>query len=297
MKLLTSVLLSGLALAMPTAASAQSSCEPEFVGAGQSVVFQDIIIGRDDFTVENFQVRIRNGSGDNGPCATTVRIARLASSPTLNPTPFTLQSRGQALQILPRENAPGSSGSDLSIPQVPSGRNGFSLPFQLGVPSGWGARSGSQTEDLLILLVDDLGRTVDTLPLTIQIVIPPAAEVRVVGPTGTNSIARIDLGRLDPTKTNLSERFGIRVWSTSAYTVQFQSQNQGELVHSENRGRIPYELLMDQRPVSAVGGIAKQVPNGTDALGEVHPLIIRVRPFSERAGDYSDRVQVTVTAR
>lgn len=296
MNLLTPVLLIGAAIALPAMASAQSSCEPEFVGAGQSVVVQDIIIGRDDFTVENFQIRIRNGSGDNGPCATTVRVARLATSPTPNPTRFTLQSRGQALQILPRETAPGSSSSDLRISQVPAGRNGFSLPFQLGVPSGWGALSGTQTEDLEIQLVDDLGQVVDTLPLTIQIVIPPAAEVRLVGATGTDPIARIDLGELDPTTLNVSERFGVRVWSTSAYTVQFQSQNRGELVHSENRGRIPYELLMDQRPVSVVGGIAKQVPNGTDALGEVHPLLLQVRPFNARAGDYSDRVQVTVTA-
>lgn len=296
MKLLTSVLLTGLVYALPTAATAQSTCEPEFVEAGQSVVIQDIIIGRDDFTIENFQVRIRNGSGDIGPCSTTVRVARLATSPTLNPTAFTLQSRGEVLQILPRENAPGSAGSDLRISQLPAGRNGFSLPFQLGVPSGWGARSGSQTEDFLILLVDDLGQIVDTMALTIQIVIPSAAEVRVVGSTGTDPIARIELGELDPTAINLSERFGIRVWSTAAYTVQFQSQNRGELVHSEDGGRIPYELLMDQKPVSVTGGIAKTVPNGTDALGEVHPLIVQIRPFSARAGDYSDRVQVTVTA-
>lgn len=296
MKLPSSGMVAGLALVLPGALSAQSPCEPEFVQTAQTVVIDEIIVGRQDLTVETFQVRIRNGTDENGPCGATVRVARLSTSPTLTPSRFTLQSRGQALDILPREASPGSARSDLRIAQIPAGRNGFSLPFQLGIPSGWGAQSGQQTDDLVVLLVNDAGQILDTLPLTIQVTIPPAAEVRVVGATGTDPIARIDLGDLDPEQLTVSERFGIRVWSTSAYTVRLESENKGELVHSEKRGRIPYELLMNQQRVSVVGGIAAQVPQGTDALGDFHPLRLQVRAFTARAGFYSDRVQVTVTA-
>lgn len=295
MKLPMFAMISGFAFLSPAAALAQADCQPEFVQAAQTLVVRDIIVGRDDFAVETFQVRIRN-AGDNGPCSATVRVARLSTSPTLNPTPFTLQSRGQALAILPSETSPGTAASDLRIPQVTAGPNGFTLPFQLEIASGWGTVSGAQTEDLILLLVNSAGQLVDTSPLTIQLNIPAAAEVRVVGATGTDPIARIDLGELEASETTLSERFGIRVWSTSAYSVRFESENRGELVHIEQRGRIPYELLMDSRSVSLVGGIAAQVPRGTDALGDFHPLRLQVRPFSATAGAYADRVTVTVTA-
>jgi len=289
-------MVAGLALVLPGALSAQSTCVPEFVQTAQTVIVQDVIVGRQDLTVETFQVRVRNGADEANTCGATLRVARLSTSPTLRPTRLMLQSQGQALEILPRETAPGSVRSDLRIAQLPAGRNGFSLPFQIGIPSGWGAQSGQQTDDLLILLVNDAGQILDTLPLTIQVTIPPAAEVRVVGATGTEPVARIDLGDLDPAQLTVSERFGIRVWSTSAYNVRFESENAGALVHSEGRGRIPYELLMDRQRVSVVGAIAAQVPQGTDALGDFHPLQLQVRSFTARAGFYSDRVQVTVTA-
>ncbi|NCP25150.1 MAG: hypothetical protein GW854_13535 [Erythrobacter sp.] len=296
MNLRSSGLVAGLALVLPCAASAQTTCAPEFVEAAQTVFVQDIVVGRQDLTIEPFQVRIRNGAQESARCSATIRVARLSISPSINPLRFTLQSQGQALEILPRETAPGSFRSDLRIAQLPTGRNGISLPFQLGIPTGWGAQSGRQIEDLLIQLVDDAGQVLDSLPLTIQIIIPPAAEVRVVGATGTDPVARIDLGDLDPEQLNVSERFGVRVWSTSAYTVRFESENGGALVHSEVRGRIPYELWMNQQRVSVAGAIAAQIPQGTNALGDFHPLQVQVRPFNARAGNYSDRVQVTVTA-
>lgn len=296
MRLPITAMMAGLMLTLPTGAAAQSSCQPEFVGSGQTVVVPDIIVGRDDFTVENFNVRIRNASGINGPCQATVRVARLSISTTPNPIDFTLQARGQALTILPRETAPGLPGSDLPLAQISAGPNGFALPFRLGIPSGWGLPSGMQTEDLLILLVDNQGQIIDTLPLTIRINIPPAAEIRIVGARGEQAISSVDLGELSSDELNVSDPFGVRIWSTSPYTVRFQSQNNGELVHSNNLGRIPYELLMEQRQVSVTGGIAKQVPQGTDAFGDVFPLLLQVRPFTARAGSYSDRVEVTVSA-
>ncbi|WP_379922881.1 hypothetical protein [Erythrobacter sp. R86502] len=295
MKLPLFAMISCVASAVPAAALAQAECQPTFVDAAQTLVVRDIVVGRDDFAIEYFQVGIRN-AGTNGACSATLRVARLSTSPTINPTPLKLQSRGQAVAILPSETAPGTPASNLRIAQVSAGPNGFALPFQLEIASGWGTKSGAQTEDLILLLVDNLGQIVDTLPFTIELNIPAAAEVRVVGATGTDRVAQIDLGELDPTATTLSEQFGIRVWSTSAYSVQFESENRGELVHSEQRGRIPYDLRMDSRSVSLVGGVAAQVPRGTDALGDFHPLRLQVPPFSARAGAYADRVRVTVTA-
>lgn len=292
------VLWAAAAAIAPSSAAAQSQCEPEFLQSSQTVTVLAVDIGSSAYTIENFDLRLRNGSKANGggSCATTLRLARLSTSPTIDLIAYTLQSRGKSLEILPSETAPGTAASDLRLANLPTGSNGLNLPFQLGVPSDWGTTSGRRTDDLLVMLVDATGTVVDTLNLTIVVDVAPAAEVRVVGATGLDSIAQLDLGVLDPTATTVSDPFGIRVWTNSPYTVRFVSQNLGKLVHEEDRGRISYELLMNSAPVSVTGGIATSVPRVTTALGDYHPLQVRVAPFSARAGSYSDRVEVTVTA-
>ena len=106
----------------------------------------------------------------------------------------------------------------------------------------------------------------------------------------------MDLGVLDPKSVTTSAPFGIRVWSTSAYTVSFQSENNGRLMLESRASSIDYQLYMDGNRVSTNGAVAGYEPDATDALGDFHSMIIRVEPFRARAGEYSDRVEVTVTA-
>ena len=300
MKSFASLTLSALALFAAAPAVAQSDCEAEFTDSAKTVIVQDIIVGGQDFTIERFDLRVRRADREqgtnNGVCRAALRIARLSTSPTPNDIAYTLQSRGQNLQILPNEQSPGTTRSDLLLPAIQNGNGGFNLNFQLGIPSGWGARSGAFVDDLIVLLVDEQGQILDTLPLTIVLDVPPAAEIRVVGATGNDAVARVDLGILDPDQVNQSDPFGVRVWSTSPYTVRFRSQNQGRLAHEDRRGLIPYRLFMNRHEVDVQGGVAEQVPEGTSALGDFHPMQILVEPFQARAGFYSDRVEVTVTA-
>jgi hypothetical protein len=279
-----------------TGASAQAGCEPEFVQSSQTVTVSDIAVGASSSSSETFQIRVRNDGTTAAQCQAVLRVARLSTSPSLGTISYSLQSSGQSLEILSSENLPGTAASDLTIPQVPGGTNGRSLPFQLTIPSGWGLAAGSQVEDLIVSLLDENGTVVDTLLLTIALTIPPAVEVRVVGVTGQNTIASINLGVLDPQDTNYSDPFGVRIWSTSPYTISFRSMNDGKLVHKDLNGSIDYQLLMNRQQVSLLGAAAAYVPQGTDSLGDLHPMSVRVEPFRARAGDYSDRVEVTVTA-
>ncbi|MXO63440.1 hypothetical protein [Qipengyuania oceanensis] len=290
------ILCAGAIAAMPAGLHAQSKCEPKFLQSSQTVFVDDFDAGSNSFAIENFDIRVRNAAGPGGGCTAILRVARSLRSPNPEAVGYQLQLSGQQIQILPNESSPPSAGSDYRISNVPGGTNGANLPFRLGVPSGWGVKSGSRTDELVVQLVDAKGVITDTLNLTIVIDVPPAAEVRVVGATGTDAIAQVDLGVLDPKQTTISDLFGIRVWSNSPYSVRFLSQNCGELVQTQNRGRIPYEILLNQTPVSTTGGLATQVPRATTALGDFHPLRVRVAPFSAYAGDYSDRVEVTVTA-
>jgi hypothetical protein len=280
----------------PSAALAQADCEPEFVQSSQTVTLSGIDVSAGSSASETFQIRVRNDGAPGGKCPATLRVAKLSTSPSPSTITYALQSGGQLLQILSSENQPGTAASDLTIAQLSPGTNGLSIPFRLTVPSGWGLASGSQVEDLIILLLDESGTVVDTMLLSIALTVQPAVEVRVVGVTGQNPIARINLGILDPQAVNISDPFGLRIWSTSPYTVSFRSENEGKLVHESVNASIDYQLLMDQQRVNVSGAAAAFVPRGTDSLGDLHPMGVRVEPFRARAGNYSDRVEVTVTA-
>lgn len=156
--------------------------------------------------------------------------------------------------------------------------------------------SGNQVDDLIVLLLNESGAVIDTMNLTVSLTVAPSVEVRVVGVTGQSETASINLGVLDPSSVTTSDPFGVRIWSTSAYTVSFKSENDGRLMHTNRSDSIEYQLFMDGRQVNTLGGRAALVPNGTDALGDLHATAVRVEPFLAKAGNYSDRVEVTVTA-
>lgn len=296
MRKLVASFLAVAALGTSSPAFAQAECVPEFVQTGQTVTLSNITVGRGQVANKTFQVAIRNAGDGNARCPARLRIARLSTSPTFGEFEYQIKARGRDLRILPNESVPANASSDLEITQLPGLTQGLNVPFRVVVPSNWGLSSGSQVDDLIVSLIDRAGNTTDTLRLTVALNVPPAVEVRTVGATGRNAIASVDLGVLDPDQVNVSNPFGIRVWSTSPYTVTFQSMNDGRLVHSSAASSIAYQLFMNRNEVSTRGVPAAYVPNGTDALGDLHRLRVQVRPFRARAGDYSDRVEVTVTA-
>lgn len=296
MKHVYALALTSAALLFASEASAQAACEPEFVQSSQTVNISNIQVSAGASTSETFEIRVRNDGDASEQCPAVLRVAYLSTSPSSNAIAYSLQARGTALEILASETLPGTAASDLTIPQLPPGQNGLSVPFRLNIPSGWGLASGSQVNDLIVSLLDESGAVVDTMNLTISLTVPPSVEVRVVGVTGHSEIASINLGILDPLTTTTSDPFGVRVWSTSPYTVSFRSENDGRLMHSARADKIDYQLFMDGREVSTLGMAAAFVPSGTDALGNLHPAGVRVEPFRARAGNYSDRVEVTVTA-
>lgn len=297
MKVINRILLAAAVLAAPSQLAAQSEgCVPEFIRTAQTVSINDITVGAGASANETFQLRMRNAGSESSQCQATLRVARLSTSTSSGQIPYSLRARGRNLQILPNETFPGTAASDLIIQQLVQGSNGSAFPIRLTVPSGWGLAEGRQVDDLIVFLLNRSGEVTDTLRLTIALNVPPSVEVRVVGATGRRAIASVNLGTLDPTKVNVSNPFGIRVWSTSPYTVSYKSENDGQLVHTNAASRIRYQLIMNGNRVSVMGLPAAHVPDGTDRLGDFHPLRVRVRPFRATAGAYSDRVEVTVTA-
>jgi len=283
------------AAALGALASPALACEPEFVRAAQTVSLTATEVGDGERVETSEQLRIRNRN--NGQCSAFLRVSRLTTSSQDPARNFTITSGGQEIDILPSDVSAASSNSDLFVPGIPSGGgNGRAVPLRFSFPADWGIASGTTSETLLVQLIDEGGDVFDDLVLTVNLDVLPAVEMRIVGATGNDRIARIDLGALNPRGFTRSPPFGVRVWSTSPYTVTFASTNAGALVHDLSNDRIAYELRATGSEVDLSGASPGAFGRRTGTLGHFHPLEILVPPFVAQAGEYSDRVVVTVSA-
>ncbi|MEE4209938.1 MAG: hypothetical protein V2I43_11785 [Parvularcula sp.] len=271
------------------------ACEPEFVQPAQTLSLTASEVGNRLRVEADEQIRIRNTGG--GECSAFLRIARLSTSDPDPSRTLSITSGGQIIDILPSDISAASSSSDLFIPGIPGGGIGSRvIPLRFAFPIEWGISSGVTSETLLVQLIDETGTAFDELVLTVNLTVLPTVEMRIVGATGSDRIARLDLGTLNPRIINRSDPFGVRVWSTSPYTVTFASNNVGNLAHETASDRIEYELRAAGRIVDLSGSSPGALGRKTDALGDFHPLEILVPPFVAQAGQYSDRVTVTVSA-
>jgi len=281
------------ALGLFGAASANAECAPEFAQPAQTVTLNAIEVGSGKTVRENFNVRVQND--ETGPCEAVIRVVK--TNGFLNGSHnFILESGPQVIQVLSNISAAGGGASDLQVSGIGNSSVGRSVPITITMPTEWGLTSGTTTEEYSLLLFDQRATLLDTMTLYVRFEVFPAVELRIVGVTGASEIAQMDLGILEPDRLNMSDPFALRVWSTSGYSVAFESQNLGVLRHRSQTDRIPYMMLMNGNEVDLRGAITTYFSQPSDAMGNLHPLQINVLPFEARSGEYSDRVTVTVSA-
>lgn len=300
------LIVSAIILAAPTALHA-AECTPVFVSGDQSVTINGIDIEPFGTVREMFQIRVRNDAGSSGakgaggspPCPATIRVSRLSPPSDPDFPPYTLRAPGnQMIDILPDESSGATTDSDVDIANAPPGTPGRNVPFHLELPTEWGLRAGTYTEQLRLTLFDETGAITDRSTLTITIVIPVTVSIRLIGAVGggVDGPARVDLGELSKTTETRSDPFGALIFSTAPYVVNFDSDNLGNLMLEGGSERIPYELSFDGAPVNLSGANEFPYPTPTPKTGRIEPLSIVVQPVVAPAGRYSDRVTVTVTA-
>lgn len=270
-----------------------NGCQPEFVGATATVNVSDIEVGLGEFAQENFTVEVRNAS--SGDCSASIRLSRVVGMSAQSMPPYSLRSGSTVFNIAPQDATPANSDA-LLIAYASNKPQGVSVPFEINVPGEWGMQAGNYSEQLELSLRDINGTTLDTLLLTVNINVPQAVALRIVGATGSDEIARIHLGTVSPTTIAQSDPFGVRVWSTSGYRVNFTSENRGDLVHAGNLDRFEYQLFFDNQLVNLAAGEEFNFPSFTPPVGTVHNLRAQAGPATVRAGDYADRLTVSVTA-
>lgn len=298
-------------LAVPGTAIA-ADCQPAFIDRDPFVTINGSKIEPGGQSTEDLQLRIRNtaGEADSSPgmsapvniafCQTTLRISQIAAS--LNPDfpYYSLQAFGnQRVEILPDPASGGTANSDIIINNVLSDAQGQTVPIQISVPTEWGIKGGTFTEQLQLSLIGETGSIVDRTTLTTTIVIPSAVSMRLVGAVvgdGSAGPARIDLGNLSSSSETRSDNFSALILSTTPYTVELNSNNQGNLLHDQGREKIPYRLYFDEQEVNLDGAFEIPYPTSTPQSGDRRPMSIVVPPVVALAGRYSDRITMTVTA-
>lgn len=278
-------------LAVVAASAPAMACDAEFTSKSETVnvVGTDVGVGR--FVTETIPVAIRNRGGE--ACSLTVRLSREEFGP--DGLSYSLHSGSQTLTAAASESV-GDVSSDVRV-SVAAGFTGTPLPLLLHLPMEWGVKAGTHTDRLSLSLMGPSGAVVDRLRVTLNVTVPPAVTLRLVGAIGDGAAAQVELGPIHALRETRSLPFGIRIWSTSGYRVELSSRNRGRLLHEKGAHGIPYLLTLDGRPVVVSGAsIPFSVPRHTNSLGDYHPLGIVVPPVSAVAGTYTDQITVSVTA-
>lgn len=301
-------------LVIPGTAMAQN-CQPVFVDGDQSVIIDGIGIGPGEQSTESFEVRVRNSAGNiggspsgppgmsgsmsSGPCQATLRISRIGALPDPKFPLYSVRGPGnQLIEILPDPSSSGTADSDVIVPNAPSGTQGRAVPFQVGVRTEWGLTSGTYTEQLQLSLIDQSGSIVDQSTLTATIIVPSAVSMRLVGAVlgdGTAGPAQINLGNLSRSTETRSDPFDALIFSTAPYVVEFSSVNMGNLMHEQGREEIPYELFFDGSLIDLSGVYEIPYTESAPQSGDRRYMSIVVPPVVALAGQYSDRITMTVT--
>ncbi len=302
-------LLAPISLIAISAPGHAADCQPAFLGGDQSVVVDGVEVEPGGRATADFDIRVQNAAGPGGggsagagggPCEATIRIARIGGSADPDFPSYVLRAPGNGrIEVLPDPASGGTADSDIFIANAPPGTNGRNVPLRLRVTTEWGSRAGTYVEQLVLLLVDRNGQVVDRSNLTITIVIPSAVSLRLIGAVigdGTSGPARVDLGNLSSTAVTRSQPFAAHILSTAPYVVRFSSTNLGNLLHEQGREQVPYRLFFEGALVDLAGSNEFPYLEPSPRRGDRRPMRIAVPPVTALAGNYSDRITVTVTA-
>jgi hypothetical protein len=275
-------------------AGAHAACEPSFVSTTQTVVLIPTSLDGGPL-IERFDVRVRN-DGDT-TCTLRLAIGREQGPPTQGFPNFSLTGPGGNIPVVPVQAATSNPNTRVNI-TIPAGQETV-VSYEVRINVGWGDEAGNLEQELVHLLLPENGNSEFATARTIlSLTVPLSVRVRFAGAFGENGPATVEMGLLSPTATTYSPPFAIRVLSNSRYRMDLVSQNAGALVRVGGTERVPYQMTVGSMPVNLAGaGAVINVPTRPGVSGDVHPVSIAIGPDAERhAGDYSDRVTVTVTA-
>ena len=285
-------LATALFVAMPSAAVAE--CIPSFAGGPTIVTLTPDATFSNSQLNEAFSVQLRN-DGDTS-CDLRLTVGRDVGASDPDFPPYQLIGPNGTISNIGTAGDGGNRGASVPV-TVPAGTE-VPVRYQVRTRVGWGAESGDYIEEL-VFRIRDLGGQAGELRqrAELRLLIPAIARIRFSGSSGVSGAAQLELGTLSTTAPTRSPPFGIRVLSTSAYQMVLVSQHAGALQRNGGAERIPYRMRVGGRLMNLAGGSDMISRNRhTGPRGDLHRVSVVIDPDPQRrAGDYSDRVTVTVT--
>lgn len=289
--------LAFLSLFISTSATAQRPLECNLIFSERSVtialVAADIGTGQKVAGSETVIISADREEGDTSACVATVRVSKISGFPDF--PVYSLTAANRQIVASANENIGGPvNQANLAIP---ASSNRLVVNLQAVAATEWGLEAGRQIERLQLSLIARDGTILDRIPLNLELDIPKTVDVMFVGATGGGQATSIDLGFLSTVETVSSLPFGVRIWSSSGYQFAFSSENRGKLVHHQGSDAIPYDFFVNNVPypfdraAPPLGSAGASQPRG-----DSYSLSIRVPPRRSLAGEYQDRLTVSVSA-
>lgn len=282
------------ALLVVTPSAAVAECLPSFTSSPTTVILTPGATFGNNELSEVFSVRLRN-DGDTS-CDLRLTVGRDVGASDPDFPPYRLIGPNGAVSTIGSDGGGDSLENSVTV-TVPAGTE-VPVRYQVGTRVGWGAEAGDYIEELVFRL-REFGDRSDPVRqrAELRLTIPTVARIRFAGAGRTSGAAQLELGTLSTTAPTRSPPFAIRVLSTSAYQMVLVSQHAGALQRIGGAERIPYRMRVGGRLMNMAGGSDLISRNRhTGPRGDLHPVSVVIDPDPERrAGDYTDRVTVTVT--
>lgn len=275
-------------------ANGRDDCEARFSQDSVTLNLLANELGHDQVALADEDVRILAGPepSENTSCRVSIRVSLLSSDGSF--PSYSLTASGAPLRPSISETVGGASETAVT---VPASRTGRTVNLRATAPTDWGIQSGQYVERLQLSLVDKTGTIIDRMAVNLVLQIPKTVDVMFVGATGVGRTTTIDLGDLSATEQTLSPPFGVRIWSSSAYSFGFTSEHSGLLQHELAMDAIPYRLNVNGQSVALDGNrLAINRLQPSQRSGDFHSLTLSVPARRSVAGRYKDRLTVSVSA-
>lgn len=240
-------------------------------------------------TRERFDVVVRN----DGETDCRVELAVGVDPAFAGPFPsYSITGPGGVAQFDAQTPASqGGAGVISTFLEIDAGSE-VNLGYDVAARVGWELAADTYLRRILFALsTPDDAVILDEDFVDLAVEVPLTSRLDFVG-----NVDRLSLGRVKFGEETISPPFGMRVFATSSYTIDIESENSGQLIRDEGDAFLPYSMrlngqLLELAPVDTVTSGSR-----SQLLGDTYSIVASVRAeTNQRAGRYSDRVTVTVT--
>ncbi|WP_338243151.1 hypothetical protein [Aurantiacibacter hainanensis] len=238
------------------------------------------------------QIRIRVANEGTTTCVLELELALDPAFAGPFPT-YSIVGPGGVIEFSAQTGSGVSAPAPLRMPITLNAGVETTLEYAVAANVTWEMQAGSYDRRIDVALFDAAdGSRLDDAQVELGVTVPLSSRIDFVG-----NVDRIDLGQLEFDRENVSPPFGIRVYSTSTYNMEMDSENAGNLRQEGGDALLPYAMSVSGQEINLASGSQVIAGLGKSAeTGDVYGVLVRVRPeHTTPAGRYSDRLTVTVT--